>query len=120
MDGVDEIRDAEAGGFVEEQYHRMEDGHRQRDVAGPVVKAEVVEAVMRPGTMGAVAEGHEQAQEHIQGDEADGGEAGVGGEVQNCQVHGHHELGIVSFARDPHYDVRARHFVWKKLKLTGK
>jgi hypothetical protein len=33
----------------------------QGDVAGPVVKAEIVEAVMRPVADGAVAESHQDA-----------------------------------------------------------
>jgi len=105
MDGVEEIEDAEARVLVEEQNHRMKDGSCQRNVAGPVVNAEIVEAVMRPRAEGTVAESHEQAQKHIQGDGADSGEADVRGEIQDGQAHGQHRSGIVSFAQVPHYDV---------------
>src|SRR5258705_3131158 len=88
MDRIDEVEDAKGGSFAEEQDHRMEDGNEQRDVAGPVVDAEIIEAVMRPGAMRAVAEGHQQAQQHGQGDGADSGEAYVSREVEDGDAHG--------------------------------
>jgi len=51
----------------------MEDRDDQGDVAGPVVEAEIVEAVMGPIAEGAVAEGHHYAEEHVDGDGGDGG-----------------------------------------------
>ncbi len=73
MDGIDDVEGAEFWGFVEEQWERMENCEEESDVAGPVVKAEIVEAVMRPVTDGAVAEGHHDAEEHVDGDGGDGG-----------------------------------------------
>ncbi len=49
----------------------MRDG--QGDVAGPVVEAEIVEAVMGPIADWAVAEGHHDAEEHVDGDGGYGG-----------------------------------------------
>ena len=88
MDGVEEIEDAEARVGVEEQNHWMKDGSCQRNVAGPVVKPKIVEAVMRPGAVGTVTEGHQQAQEQVQGDSADSSKAYVGGEIEDGDVHG--------------------------------
>src|SRR5882724_2135197 len=68
---------------------------------------------MRPRAMGAVAEGHKQSQEHIRGDSADGGETDVGGEVQNCEAHGQHQLEMMFSSRISNYDVRSHDFVWK-------
>jgi len=48
------------------------------------VNPEIVKPVMGPGAVGAVAECHEQSQEHVGGDGADGDEADVCGEVQDC------------------------------------
>jgi len=88
MDGVEKIEDAEAGIFIEEQNHRVKDSHRQRDVAGPVVKAEIVEAVMWPGAVGAVSKGHQEAKKHVQCNGADSGEASVGREIEDGDAHG--------------------------------
>jgi hypothetical protein len=63
------------------------------------VNAEIIEAVMGPGSVRAVAEGHEQAQEHVQGDGSDGGEAGVGGEVEDRWAHWQHELYVGAFVQ---------------------
>ena len=65
----------------------MEERDDESDVAGPVVKAEIVEAAMRPVADGAVAEGHEDAEENVDSDGADGGEADVGGEIEGSDLH---------------------------------
>jgi hypothetical protein len=83
MDGVEEIADAELRGFVEEENDGMENGQGEGGVAGEVVQAEIVEAAVRPLADGAVAEGHQGAEEHVEGDGSYGGEADVGGEVQD-------------------------------------
>ena len=77
MHRVDEIEDEEARIFVKEQNQRMKNGNGEGNVPGPVVKPEIVEAMMRPRAVGAIAEGHEQSEEHVEGDGADGGEADV-------------------------------------------
>src|SRR6266576_791296 len=91
----------------------MENRNSQRNVAGPVVRAEIVESMMRPRAVGAIAEGHEQSEEHVEGDGADGGEADVCGEMQDGDVCGQHELEILSFAQVHQFDVRVGHFVYK-------
>ena len=60
----------------------MEKRDGQGDVTGPVVETEIVESAMRPIAHGAVAEGHHHAKEHVDGDNADGREADVGGEIE--------------------------------------
>ena len=72
MHGVEEIGDTEFWGSVEEQRQGMEEGDGERNVAGPVVEAEIVEAAMRPVAHGAVAEGHHDPEKHVDGDGADG------------------------------------------------
>jgi len=79
--GINKIEDVEARVFVKEQNRRMKNGNGEGNVSGPVVKAEIVESMMRPRAMGAVAEGHEQAKERVERDGADGGEADVSGEI---------------------------------------
>ena len=74
---VNEIEDKEARIFVKEQNHLMKNGNGEGNVPGPVVKAEIIEPMMRPRAVGAVAEGHEQAEEHVEGDGAYSGEADV-------------------------------------------
>jgi len=73
VDGIDDVEDAKLRRLVEEQREGMENCEDQGDVAGPVVKAEIVEAVMRPVADGAVAEGHHDAEEHVDGDGSYGG-----------------------------------------------
>lgn len=73
VDGIEDIEDAEFRGFVEEEWERVKDGDNESDVSGPVVEAEIVEAVMRPVADGAVAEGHHDAEEDVDGDGGDGG-----------------------------------------------
>ena len=72
--GLDkEYRGLEFWGFVEEQRERMEECDDEGDVAGPVVEAEIVEAAMGPVADRAVAEGHHDAEEHVDGDGGYGG-----------------------------------------------
>ncbi len=87
VDGVEDVDDAELRRFVEEERQGMKERDGQGNVASPVVKAEIVEAAMRPAADGAVAEGHEDAEEDVDGDGADGGEADVGGEIEGSEVH---------------------------------
>lgn len=77
MHGIDKIEDEEAWIFVKEQNQRMKNGNSEGNVPGPVVKSEIVESMMRPEAVGAIAEGHEQPEEDVQRDGADGGEADV-------------------------------------------
>src|SRR5713226_1183472 len=93
VDGVEEIEDAEFRGFVEEKNDGMEDGEGEGDVAGEVVQAEIVEVAVRPLADGAVAEGHQGAEEHVERDGSYGGEADIGGEVQDGNVRGHWVVG---------------------------
>ena len=74
---VNEIEDEEAWIFVKEQNQRMKNGNGKGNVPGPVMESEVVESMMRPEAMGAVAEGHKQPEEDVERDGADGGEADV-------------------------------------------
>src|ERR1700719_4293391 len=55
---VEEIECAEFGGFVEEKNEGMENGQGERDVAGEVVQAEIVEVAMRPLAHRTVTESH--------------------------------------------------------------
>ena len=75
---VDEVEDAEGRIFVQEEDGRVKDRKREDEVAGQVVKAKIIEAAVRPGAVRTVAKGHEQSQEHVQGDGADSGEADIG------------------------------------------
>jgi len=59
----------------------VDDGERECEVAGDVVPAKIVEPAVRPLADGAIAEDHQRAEEHVEGDGAHGGEADVGGEV---------------------------------------
>ena len=87
MHRIDEIEDKEARIFVKEQNQRVKNGNGECSVPGPVVKPEIVESMMRPRAVGAVAEGHEQPEKHVEGDGADGGEAHVGGKVEDGKAH---------------------------------
>ena len=87
VDGVDDVEDAKFRGFIEKQRERMENRDDQGDVAGPAVEAEIVEAVMRPVADWAVAEGHHDSEEHVDGDGGYGGEADVCGEIEDGDVH---------------------------------
>ncbi len=71
--GVEEIEGAELCGFVEEENDGMQDGERERCVSGEIVQAEIVKAAMRPLAHGAVAEDHQGAEQHVEGDGAYGG-----------------------------------------------
>ena len=73
VDGIEDVEDAEPGRFVEEEREGMEERDDEGDVAGPVVEAEIVEAAMRPVADGAVAEGHQDAEEDVDGDGGYGG-----------------------------------------------
>ena len=86
-EGIENVKQAEAGRLVEEQDERMDDGEEKREVAGPVVQGEIIEAVMRPGADGAIAEGHHDAEEHVEGDESDGDEAEIGGKIEEGEGH---------------------------------
>lgn len=57
------------------------------DVASPVVEEEIVEAAMWPIADGAVTKGHHHAEEHVDRDGANGGEADVGGEIEEGKIH---------------------------------
>jgi len=81
MHRVNDIKNEQARIFVKEQNQRMKNGNGEGSVPRPVVKPEIVESMMRPRAMGAVAEGHEQAKERVERDGADGGEADVSGEI---------------------------------------
>ena len=91
--GIEQIDHAEFCGLVEEQNDGMDNGEGEGDVAGDIVKAKIIEAAMRPLADGAVAENHERAEEHVEGDGADGGEADVGGEVEDGDVERHRVVG---------------------------
>jgi len=73
VDGIEEIEDAELGGFVEEKNDGVQDGEGERGVSGKIVQAEIVEAAMGPLANGTVAEDHQGAEEHVEGDSAYGG-----------------------------------------------
>lgn len=96
MDGVEEIENAELCGFVEQKNEGMKDREAQRDIPGNIVQAEVVQVAMRPLAHRAVPESHEGAEEHVESDGAYGGEADVGGEVQDGEVRGHCVIGRAS------------------------
>jgi len=74
---------------------------------------------MRPRAVGAVAEGHEQSEEHVEGDGADGREADVGRKVQDGEAHWQHELETLSFAQVHQFDVRVGHFVYKNVNSAA-
>src|SRR2546429_1928521 len=75
--------------------------------------------MMRPRAVGAVAEGHEQSEEHVEGDGADGREADVGRKVQDGEAHWQHELETLSFAQVHQFDVRVGHFVYKNVNSAA-
>jgi hypothetical protein len=74
---------------------------------------------MGPGAVRAIAEGHEQSQEHVYCDGADRGEAGIGGKIQDCEARWGHELEILSFAQVHHFDVRVRRYVYKNVNSAA-
>lgn len=86
-DGIEDVNEAELRRLVEEQDERMDEGEEKGEVAGPIVQGEIIEAVMRPGADRAVAEGHHDAEKHIERDEGDGDEAEIGGEIEEGDVH---------------------------------
>lgn len=83
VDGVGQVQKTKARIPVDEQDRWMQERQRESHVAGPIVEAEVVEAVMRPAAMGAVAKGHEHSEEQVQHDRANGHQADVGREVED-------------------------------------
>src|SRR5690348_4631379 len=94
MNWIEDIDQAEAGGLVEEQNQRMDDGEAERDIAGPVVQAKVIETVMRPGAFWAVAEDHQRAEQHVNRDGANGDQAEIGAEVEKDNGHSQQRPGI--------------------------
>ena len=94
MHGVDEVEEAEARIFVEEQNHRVKNCNRQRNVAGPIVNPEIIKPVMRPGTVWTVTKGHEHSQQYVQRNGTDGHEAGIGREIKNGHAHWRQEPSI--------------------------
>lgn len=58
------------------------------------MQAEIVESVMRPGAVGAVAKRHEHAEEKVQGDRADGNKSNVSGKVEDGHAHGRQHASI--------------------------
>lgn len=96
MDGIDDIEDAKFWGFVKEQDDRMRGREEKSEVAGPVVQRKIIEAAMRPAADGAVAENHQHAEKHVDGDSADGDKAEIGGEIEECDVHRKNALTVPS------------------------
>jgi hypothetical protein len=119
IDRVNEIEKTETRIFIKEQNCRMKDSEGERNVPGPIVKAEIIESVMWPGAVGAVAEGHEQTQEHVQGDGADSEEADVCRKIQDSYAHGKHGIRNLSSVQLLYYDVRASQSVWMKVNLDA-
>lgn len=78
VNGTNKIDDAKMRRLVEEKNNRVNDGEKKRDIAGPIVEAEIVEAAMRPGADRAVTKGHHHAEKHIDGESANGDEAEIG------------------------------------------
>ena len=83
MNAVEKIQQAKARAFVQKPDGRMQKRDGKRDIAGPVVKAEVVEPAMRPGAMRAISKGHEHSEKQVQGDRANGHEANLGRRVED-------------------------------------
>ena len=83
VDRVDEVLKAKARVLVQQQDGGMQERQRESKVAGPIVKAEVVESAMRPTTMWAVPNGHEHSEKQVQHDRANGHKADIGGEVED-------------------------------------
>jgi hypothetical protein len=83
VDRVEEVLKAKAWVFVDKQDGGMQDRHRESNVAGAIVEAEVVESAMRPRTMWAVPKGHEHSEEQVQHDCTHGHKADIGGEVED-------------------------------------
>lgn len=81
VDGVEKVQDTKVWIFVQKQEGRMQQRHRERGIAGPVVQAKIVEPSMRPGTMRAIPKGHEHSKEEVQRNRANRSESDVGGEV---------------------------------------
>lgn len=82
MNRIDEILEAKSRVLVEKQNGRMQERHRQSDVARPVVQTKIVEPAMRPGTMWAVPKRHERPKQQVQRDYAHGYESDVCGKVE--------------------------------------
>ena len=94
VDGEKDVEDAKVRGVVEEQDERMNGGEEESKVAGPVVDTEIVEAAMRPGAFWAITKDHECTEKHVESDSANGGEAEVGAEIEETDVHSRREPGI--------------------------
>ena len=106
VDRIGEVEEPVARGFDEEQDQRMNEGQEEREVAGPVVEAEVIEPTVRPRALRTVPKDHEGAEEHVESYGADCGEAEVGAQIQRRDAPWQHGLGIRSFRRVEHYAVR--------------
>jgi hypothetical protein len=94
VDRVEQVHNAKARVFVQKQNGRMQKRHRKSDIAGPIVEPEIVEPMMRPRALRAVAESHEHPEQKVQSNHANGNKADVGGKVEDGYAHGQQSTRI--------------------------
>ena len=87
VDRVEKVHNAKARVFVQKQYGRMQKRHRKSDIARPIVEPEIVEPMMRPGAMRAVAKSHEHPEQKVQSNHANRYQADIGRKVEDGDAH---------------------------------
>ena len=86
MERPEDVGEAEVRRAEEEQDRGVGEGGSDGDVGGPLVEREEVDGPVGPEACGAVAQADEGAEDEVDGDGADGEEAEVGAEVEECQA----------------------------------
>lgn len=87
MHWIEDVAQPEMRGLNEKEDKRVRSSEEERDIPRPVVKPKIIEAAVRPVADGAIAEDHHSAEEHVDGDGADGDEAQIGAQVEEGHVH---------------------------------
>ena len=82
MDGPQKIDDAEAWSLLKQQDDGVRDHQNDRDVGGPLMQREDVDAAAGPASCGAVAKCDQQAEQQVDGRRAGRAETEVRGDIQ--------------------------------------
>jgi len=85
-DGPEDVVKAEVGAGDEKQHEGMGEGEGDGEVSRPLMEREDVDVAVGPVADGAVAEGHQHAEEEIDGGESDGAEAQVRAEIEESEA----------------------------------
>ncbi|ACO32916.1 Sodium/potassium/calcium exchanger 1, putative [Acidobacterium capsulatum ATCC 51196] len=88
VDGHQKVEEAEVRAGGQQQDGRVQKQRDQRQIGGPAMEREVVPMAVGPVPHGTVAHGDEHAQQQVDGNEPDGGQADVSAEIENGDSEG--------------------------------